>query len=116
MQVISHAEMDRCFLRICSEQKPKIACDVGTRDCSDAIRIKQASPSSEVFAFEANPENYFEWCLSSAAKQQNIQVQLAAISDNIDNSAIVRIPHYATRTSGGTLQQRGTSSLLPKGR
>jgi FkbM family methyltransferase len=113
MQQLSHAEMDASFLRICSERKPKIVCDVGTRDCGDAIRIKQASPHSEVFAFEANPENYFEWCLSNDVKQHGIQVQLAAVSDTA-GSSIIRIPHYASRTSGGTIQQRGTSSLRPK--
>lgn len=113
MKIVNGAEVDAAFLSLCARLRPTMICDVGSRDCEDAMRMKQASPSSTVFAFEASPENFFEYCLRPEVVESGVCPQLLAISDSI-GSARIRIPHYASRNAGGNLQQRGMSSLLGK--
>jgi len=113
MKIFHPGEIDSAFFRFCAQRKPDVICDVGTRDCHDAIRMKQASPSSMVFAFEANPENYFEYCLLPNVVAFGIQVQHIAVSDTT-GSAVLRVPTYASRKQGGSVQQRGISSLLAR--
>jgi FkbM family methyltransferase len=106
-------QIDQKFLSAVSELKPDIICDVGTRDCMDAIALKKHSPSSKVFAFEASPENFFDHCCTPDVTVAGVMPQLVAISDQTGFTEI-NIPPYASRKHGGNLQQRGMSSLLRK--
>jgi hypothetical protein len=45
---LSSAQITERFMMLCREHRPSIICDVGTRDCLDAIAMKSASPSSLV--------------------------------------------------------------------
>lgn len=106
-------QLDGKFRELCGILKPTVIGDVGSRDCEDAIALKAASPMSEVFAFEANPENFFDFCCDPKVLQAGVQPQHLAISDSI-GKATINIPAYASSRRGGNLQQRGTSSLLKR--
>ena len=76
--------------------------------------MRTACPDSLIFAFEANPENYLDFCLRPEIAAARINVQNMAIAEEV-GAALIRVPEYASRRSGtGTIDQRGTSSLLPK--
>jgi FkbM family methyltransferase len=64
-------------------------------------------------SFEANPENFFDFCIQDFVLRAGVVPQLVALSDR-PGVATISIPEYASRKCGGTLQQRGTSSLLPR--
>jgi FkbM family methyltransferase len=110
---LSPSEIDQVFVDLCMTLRPSIICDVGTRDCEDALRLKAACPSASVFAFEASPENFFDYCCDAKVARGGVNAQQLAISDTI-GVAEINIPHYASRKNGGNSQQRGTSSLLRK--
>jgi FkbM family methyltransferase len=110
---LSSGEINELFLRLCREVQPSVICDIGTRDCLDSVAMKQASPTSQVIAFEANPENFFDFCLRDNVLREGVIPQLVALSDHPGLTQI-KIPEYASRQCGGTTQQRGTSSLLPR--
>jgi FkbM family methyltransferase len=111
---LSAGEIDQTFKEICARFQPDIIGEIGSRDCLDAKALKEASPRSQVFAFEASPENFFDYCCEPEILRSGVMPQLVAISDQI-GVAEINIPHYASSQNGGkNLQQRGMSSLLKK--
>jgi FkbM family methyltransferase len=113
MLIVPNHEIDAEFFELCNRHKPNVICDIGTRDCQDAIKMKACSPSSTVFAFEANPENFFDYCVSDTITKSGVIPTHLAISNDVGITKI-SVPHYASRSEGGSVQQRGMSSILQK--
>lgn len=111
--VPSTAAFDQQFLDIVSRSPISIFCDIGSRDGEIALRFKQLRDDCSVFAFEANPENYFEHFNRLSAS--GIQFLPIALSDK-SGSEILRVPAAASIAAGRipSRQQRGIASLLPR--
>ncbi|MEQ1634155.1 MAG: FkbM family methyltransferase [Planctomycetota bacterium] len=109
VRVADVGELDRTFVSMVRSMRPSIVTDVGSRDAAMAITCKQASPKSKVFAFEANPENYFEF--AELAVGNGVHFVPCAVGERSDTRQI-KVPNWASTRSKADRQRRGVGSLL----
>jgi FkbM family methyltransferase len=88
-----------------------VVTDVGSRDGDLAIACKRACPDSRVYAFEANPENFFEFA-ETACREGVVFVPLAigAARETIE----LHVPDWASAQNGASRQFRGIGSARPR--
>ena len=60
--------------------KPKIICDIGSRDAIQSLNFKRISQDSKVIAFEANPINADKIKKNPLVVSHNIELQHKAVS------------------------------------
>jgi FkbM family methyltransferase len=58
-----------------------VVCDIGSMDGSDALRFRQSLPAADIYAFEANPENYQRMADDPVLADHSIEVLPFAVSD-----------------------------------
>ena len=102
-------EIVDAFAQLCAMLQPNVICDIGTCNADDAIKFKQSSPESTVFAFEANPQNYFDFCIRREVSSEGVIVQHIAISDK-DSFVQMYLPQRASRDSAPDIGVRGIAS------
>jgi FkbM family methyltransferase len=71
------------FYLLCAAFRPRVICDVGSRDGAASLRFRRVSRSSRIVAFEANPKNFAKMQLDQVLKDRNIVVVPVAISDHV---------------------------------
>ena len=103
-------ELDELFCSIAELTAPDVILEIGSRDFMDGLKIKASSPTSTVFAFEANPENFSEHLKNIDNKIFPMPIALGE-SNKIGT---IRVPQYASRTQNATEQQRGIASILQR--
>ena len=97
------------WLRRYLRSEPRVVFDVGSYDAGDSIRIKEAYPASEVYAFEASPRNYKERVAPRAARFRVRHFNLALCEKN--GTAIFHDSFGASEASGSILAPTTTMSL-----
>ena len=107
VQLPDVAALDQTFLDMVRSTRPTIVTDVGSRDGEMGIACKRALPSAQVFAFEANPENFFQFA-ERACREGVIFVPLAIgpRRETID----IHVPDWASARQNAPLQFRGIGS------
>jgi FkbM family methyltransferase len=58
-----------------------VVCDVGSMDGADALRFRHMLPAADIYAFEANPENYQRMAADPVLADRAIEVLPFAVSD-----------------------------------
>jgi FkbM family methyltransferase len=104
-------QLDQLFCKLAEIMTPDVILEIGSRDFIDALKIKASSPSSTVFAFEANPENFSEHLKN--INEKIFPLPLALGEKN--GIATIKVPKYASRGENASQQQRGIASILPRG-
>jgi FkbM family methyltransferase len=74
------------FCRLLQKMHVDVVCDVGSMDGADALRFRDARPSAQVYAFEANPENLKRMLKDPLLHEHAIQVVGIAAGD-VDGEA-----------------------------
>lgn len=103
-------ELDELFCAIAADISPDVILEIGSRDFMDGLKIKSRSPSSKVFAFEANPENYSEHLKNI----DQVIFPLPIALGEANQISTIKVPRYASRIENATEQQRGIASILPR--
>lgn len=111
VQVPDVAALDRTFVDMVVSLRPQIVTDVGSRDGEMAIACKKAAPAAQVFAFEANPENFFEFA-EHACRQGIVFVPLA-VGPRRETIAM-QVPDWASAQHTTSRQFRGIGSALSR--
>jgi FkbM family methyltransferase len=102
-------ETRRLFASLLPAMRINIVCDVGSMDGTDALRFRAALPSSTIYAFEPNPNNFQVMQGSQALKESNIQ-PLPFAATNYDGEAEFFVVKTDPRDDGS----RGMSSLYKR--
>lgn len=71
----------RLFPRLLRPLQIDVVCDVGSMDGADALRFRHALPAADIYAFEANPENYQRMAADPVLAERAIEVLPFAVSD-----------------------------------
>jgi FkbM family methyltransferase len=100
------------FAQACALLTPDIICEIGSLDAREACRFALANPKSTVIAFEANPENFFERCLSPEVLASRVSVQHLAISDSDGMTELLMPPIPKEAAENERALMRGIGSLL----
>jgi FkbM family methyltransferase len=103
-------ELDALFYSLSAAIGPDVILEIGSRDFMDGLKIKESSPSSTVFAFEANPENFSEYL-------KNINTSIFPMPIALGESncmGTIRVPKFASRSQDADPQQRGIASILSR--
>jgi FkbM family methyltransferase len=91
---------------------PDVILDVGSMDGSDSKKFKRLTHNSEVFAFEANPDNYRAMCSDTELQNMGVQVVHQLVSNIPGNRSF-----YVQRPIIESAKfNRGTSSAMPSNR
>lgn len=106
----SEQNIDTVFEKLLTFFKPNIVCDIGSLDGSASIKMRKLLPNAEIFAFEANPENFFDY--NSQPLKENIHFLPLGISNFIGETKLY-VPNIE-KTSKNAVSKRGTASLRPK--
>jgi FkbM family methyltransferase len=85
--------------------KPRLICDIGSLDGTNALYCRRFSPHSKIIAFEANPYNANKMRANKALSAGAIQVENVAVSNN-DGQATFYI-----ESQEGVAFNNGISSL-----
>jgi len=101
------AALDRTFVDMVATLRPQIVTDVGSRDGDMARRCKQAAPAAQVYAFEAHPENFFEFAPANC--RAGVVFVPMAVSARRETMA-VHVPVWASARHTTSLQFRGVGS------
>lgn len=103
--------LDRAFVDLVRDLQPAVVTDVGSRDGEMAILCQQAQPGAQVFAFEANPENFFEHA-TAVARHGVVFVPMAVGAGRSWTS--IQVPRWATAAQHANRTRRGVGSLRPR--
>lgn len=103
-------ELDQLFYSLAQAIAPDVILEIGSRDFMDGLKIKSSSPSSTVFAFEANPENFSEHIKNI---DDTIFPMPIALGER-NGIETIKVPKYASRALNATQQQRGIASILQR--
>lgn len=97
------------FLALVEKHRPHLCCDIGSMDAGHACFMRARSPSSRIFAFEANPHNYVQGVLEKRVKEYRIEWINTAITDTdkVCEFNVLDVPE-------GEKWQKGGSSLLKR--
>ncbi len=107
VQLADVAALDRTFVDMVRSMRPTIVTDVGSRDGELASACKRACPTAQVIAFEANPENFFEFA-EAACRDGVVFVPLAIGADRA--TIDLHVPEWASARRGACRQFRGIGS------
>lgn len=109
--LFTDGNVDIVFWELLNFFQPNIVCDIGSLDGSASIKIREILPNANIFAFEANPENFFDY--GHQVLKKNIHFLHLALS-NLTGQKKIYVPKTGTSASNAGVPQRGTASLLPK--
>jgi FkbM family methyltransferase len=87
---------------------PLAILDVGSMDGENILRLKQVSPESACFAFEANPSNFARMHANQRLIERQVRIFQNAVSDQ-NGQAEFHLSHVGKATGDW---RQGTSSLL----
>lgn len=104
--------LDKTFVDMVRAMRPQVVTDVGSRDGQMAMACKRALPSAQVYAFEANPENWFEF--AEPARAGGVHFVPLAVGDR-SGEATIRVPRWASTRNRADRQRRGVGSMLHRG-
>ena len=106
---IPQASQAETFAQICKVLMPKYICDIGSLNGNEAKLFVDRNPESCVIAFEANPENFFRFCLSDHLLGSRVAIQHLAIS-NVDGIVDFNLPKTTPDVS-----EQATGDMLGMG-
>lgn len=99
--------LDQTFVDMIRSVRPDIITDVGSRDGEMAVKCKRALPTAQVYAFEANPENFFQFA-EGACREGVVFVPLAVGPER--KTIELHVPDWASADREAPLQFRGVGS------
>ena len=100
----------RLFTQLLSKLKTNIICDVGSMDGSDALAFRSAFPTSAIYAFEPNPENFAAMRADPRLQTSDIDIVPWAVSNQDAEAAF-----YLVRADYSHINdERGMSSLYER--
>jgi FkbM family methyltransferase len=112
MQYLRQEYHINLFASACALLRPDIICEIGSYDAREARTLAVACPDSTVIAFEANPENFFKYCLSRDVLASRLSVQHLAISDSDGLGEILIPPPPEDATDHVKTLMQGMGSML----
>lgn len=104
----------RLFVRLLPRLQISSVCDIGSMDGADALIFRDAAPTSSVYAFEANPENYRLMEANRALQQHNIQPVPLAVTDYDGTAEFFLVAAHCGRGLS-SLHQRSSEWASPAG-
>jgi FkbM family methyltransferase len=108
LELADVGQLDNTFVSVVKESKADVVCDIGSRDGEMAIKAKRANPEAQVYAFEPNPENFFEF----AEKVVDAGVHFIPLAIGSQNSIeMLKVPSYASKYNNASITRRGIASL-----
>lgn len=109
VRVADVAALDRTFLDMVESLRPQVITDIGSRDGEMAMACKAARPEAQVFAFEANPENFFEF--AETVGRAGVVFLPLAVGPRRDTLAM-QVPLWASARCTTSRQFRGIGSAF----
>jgi FkbM family methyltransferase len=97
----------RLFIELLSRMRIDVICEVGSKDGADALCFRRAAPAANIYALEANPENFRLMRANPELRQRNITI-LGLAATNYDGDAEFFL--VGNPATGGD-DWRGMSSL-----
>jgi len=92
------------FYSLVKRLQPQLVLDIGSRDGSDALEFRRASPTSRILAFEANPDLYGKMREDPRVAAAGIEVHNFAISNETGEASF-----------GVFNKEKGLGSLMEPG-
>jgi FkbM family methyltransferase len=100
----------RLFIELLSRLRIDVICEVGSRDGADALRFSKAVPAANIYALEANPENFRLMQADPELRQRNIKILMLAATDYDGEAEFFLVGDPST----GADDWRGMSSLYQR--
>jgi FkbM family methyltransferase len=100
----------RLFVKFLSRMRINTICDIGSMDGADSLTFRDAAPTSNIYAFEANPENFRRMLDDRALQERSIQVVPLAATNYDGEAEFFLVETDYSRRDGS----RGLSSLYQR--
>lgn len=100
----------RLFIELLSRLRIDVICEVGSKDGADALRFSEAVPAANIYALEANPENFHLMQADPELRQSNIKILMLAATDYDGEADFFLVGDPST----GAVDWRGMSSLYQR--
>ena len=100
----------RLFVKLLSTMHIDTVYDVGSIDSTDSLTFHDTVPTSSIYAFEPNPENFRRMQANRALQERNIQIVSLAVTNHDGDAEFFLVEaDYSQRES-----RRGLSSLYKR--
>jgi FkbM family methyltransferase len=98
----------RLFIALLSTLEIDLICDVGSMNGADALKFRDSSPDSRIFAFEPNPENFRQMESNAVLRDRNIHLACLAATNRDGHADFFLVDADYSRRD----YRRGMSSLF----